>query len=67
MPDHLATRAVSALRWRARQKAEAEINPAEEVKKAKSANKDQFNVTDPESRIMQGGDGFVQGATTRRR
>ena len=50
-----------ALEERARQKAEAEGKPAEEVKQAKPGNKDQFNFTDPESRIMKGGDGFVQG------
>ena len=31
------------------------------MKPAKPADKDQFNFTDPESRIMKGGDGFVQG------
>jgi hypothetical protein len=46
---------------RAREKAAAEGKSAEEVKKAKPANKDQYNFTDPESRIMKGGDGFVQG------
>jgi hypothetical protein len=50
-----------ALEERARQKAEAEGKPAEEVKQAKPGNKDQFNFTDPESRIMKGGAGFVQG------
>jgi transposase len=50
-----------ALEERARQKAEAEGKAGEEVKQAKPADKDQFNFTDPESRIMKGGDGFVQG------
>ena len=50
-----------ALEARARQKAEAEGKPAEEVKQAKPAGKDQYNFTDPESRIMKGADGFVQG------
>jgi transposase len=50
-----------ALEERARQKAEAEAKPAEEVKQAKPAAKDQYNFTDPESRIMMGSDGFVQG------
>jgi hypothetical protein len=50
-----------ALEERARQKAEAAGKPAEEAKQAKPADKDQFNFTDPESRIMKGGDGFVQG------
>ncbi len=46
---------------RAREKPAAEGKSAEEVKKAKPANQDQYNFTDPESRIMKGGDGFVQG------
>ena len=46
---------------RAREKAVAEGKSAEEVKKAKPTDKDQYNFTDPESRIMKGGDGFVQG------
>lgn len=50
-----------ALEERARQKAEAEGKPAQELKKAKPAGKDQYNFTDPESRMMKGGDGFVQG------
>jgi hypothetical protein len=50
-----------ALEERARQKAVAAGKPAEEAKQAKPADKDQFNFTDPESRIMKGGDGFVQG------
>ena len=43
---------------RAREKAEAEGQPADE---AKPGDKDQYNFTDPESRIMKGADGFVQG------
>jgi hypothetical protein len=39
----------------------AEGKSAEEVKKAKPTDKDQYNFTDPESRIMKSGDGFVQG------
>ena len=50
-----------ALEERARQKAEAEGRSAEEVKQALPAAKDQYNFTDPESRIMMGSDGFVQG------
>src|SRR6266849_3924083 len=50
-----------ALEERARQKAEAEAKSAEEVKQAKPADKDQYNFTDPESRIMKGSDGLVQG------
>ena len=34
---------------------------ATEAKKAKPAEKDQYNFTDPESRIMKGAEGFVQG------
>lgn len=46
-----------ALAARAREKAEAEGN---DPKKAKPKEKDQYNFTDPESRIMKGADGFVQ-------
>jgi len=46
---------------RAREKAAAEGKDAKAVKKAKPSDKDQYNFTDPESRIMKGGDGFVQG------
>jgi len=46
---------------RAREKAAAEGKSAAEVKKAQPADKDQYNFTDPESRIMKGADGFVQG------
>ena len=46
---------------RAREKAAAEGKSAEEVKKAKPGDKDQYNFTDPESRIMKSADGFVQG------
>ena len=31
------------------------------IQQAKPEEKDQYNFTDPESRIMKGGDGFVQG------
>jgi transposase len=50
-----------ALEARARQTAEKDGKPAEEVKQAKPADKDQYNFTDPESRIMMGSEGFVQG------
>ena len=50
--------AKQVLQQRAREKAEAEGKPAEE---AKPSDKDQYNFTDPESRIMKGADGFVQG------
>jgi len=43
---------------RARAKAEAE---GQDPKKAKPQAKDQYNFTDPESRIMRGADGIVQG------
>jgi transposase len=46
---------------RAREKAAAEGKSAEQVKKAEPDDKDQYNFTDPESRIMKGADGFVQG------
>lgn len=47
-----------ALAARAREKAEAKGN---DPKQAKPEEKDQYNFTDPESRIMKGADGFVQG------
>ena len=47
-----------ALEQRAREKAQQEGQPMEETK---PAEKDQYNFTDPESRIMKGADGFVQG------
>jgi transposase len=46
-----------ALEARARDKAAAEGAEAEQ---ARPKNKDQYNFTDPESRIMMGPDGFVQ-------
>jgi hypothetical protein len=46
---------------RARDKAAEEGKSAEEAKQAKPEEKDQYNFTDPESRIMKSGDGFVQG------
>lgn len=46
---------------RARAKAAAAGKSEEEAKQAKPAEKDQYNFTDPESRIMKGADGFVQG------
>src|SRR3954447_14622403 len=49
-----AKRAVEA---RAREKAAAE---GADPKRAKPKDKDQYNFTDPESRIMMGSDGFVQ-------
>jgi hypothetical protein len=47
-----------ALVARAREKAEAE---GSDPRQAKPKEKDQHNFTDPESRIMKGADGFVQG------
>jgi transposase len=47
-----------ALEERAREKAAAE---AKDTKQAKPKDKDQYNFTDPESRIMKGPDGFIQG------
>jgi len=47
-----------ALEERPRQKAAAE---GADPKQAKPKEKDQYNFTDPESRIMKGADGFVQG------
>jgi transposase len=46
---------------RAREKAAAEGQSTAEAKRAKPEDKDQYNFTDPESRIMKGADGFVQG------
>jgi transposase len=46
---------------RARDKAAAEGKSAEEAQRAKPGDKDQYNFTDPESRIMKGTDGMVQG------
>lgn len=46
-----------ALAARAREKAEA---AGSDPKQAKPKEKDQYNFTDPESRIMKGADGFVQ-------
>lgn len=53
--------AKQALEQRARQKAAAEDKPAEQVERAKPKDKDQYNFTDPESRILKGAEGFVQG------
>lgn len=53
--------AKQALEQRAREKAAAEGKPAEEVERTTPQDKDQYNFTDSESRIMKGADGFVQG------
>ena len=53
--------AKKALEARARACAAAAGKAPEEVAQAQPAEKDQYNFTDPESRIMKSGDGFVQG------
>ncbi len=50
-----------ALEERARQEAKDKGKSYQEVQQSPPAGKDQYNFTDPESRIMKGGDGFVQG------
>ena len=50
--------AKKAVEARAKEKAAAE---GADPKQAKPKDKDQYNFTDPESRIMKGADGFVQG------
>ena len=53
--------AKKVIEQRAREKAAAEGKSPEQVKQAKPGDKDQYNFTDPESRIMKDADGFVQG------
>src|SRR5260370_1062673 len=53
--------AQKALKERAREKAESE---GKDRKEAQPEPKAQYNFTDPESRIMKGPDGFVQGYNT---
>jgi transposase len=53
--------AKKVIEQRARAKAAAEGKSAGEIRQAKPGEKDQYNFTDPESRIMKSGDGFVQG------
>jgi transposase len=53
--------AKKVLEQRARDKAAAEGKSAAEAQLAKPEDKDQYNFTDPESRIMKGADGIVQG------
>jgi transposase len=53
--------AKKAVEERAREKAESEGKDGQE---AKPESKAQYNFTDPESRIMKGSDGFVQGYNT---
>ena len=50
--------AKKAVEARAKEKAAAE---GADPKQAQPKDKDQYNFTDPESRIMKGADGFVQG------
>jgi transposase len=50
-----------ALEERAQAEAEAEGKDQEEQEKAKPAPTSQYNFTDPESRILKGPDGFLQG------
>jgi transposase len=53
--------AKKVLEERARQKAVGEGQSAKQARQAKPAGQDQYNFTDPESRIMKGADGFLQG------
>src|SRR5450432_208317 len=53
--------AKKVIEQRAREKAAAEGKSAREAKRAKPEDKDQYTFTDPESRMMKGSDGFVQG------
>lgn len=53
--------AKKVLEQRARDKAVAEGKSEAEIKQARPEDKDQYNFTDPESRIMPGADGIVQG------
>jgi transposase len=53
--------AKKVIEQRARDKAAAENKSAEQAQRAKPDDKDQYNFTDPESRIMKGADGMVQG------
>jgi hypothetical protein len=50
-----------ALEERARRSAEKAGKPRAEVQQAKPTAKEQYNFTDPESRLMKGSDGLVQG------
>jgi hypothetical protein len=52
--------AKKALIERARERASEAGEPKEEAQKAKPRDKDQYNFTDPESRIMKAGGGFEQ-------
>ena len=52
--------AQKALQQRARDKAATQDQPPEKIREAKPRDKEQYNFSDPESRIMKGGDGFLQ-------
>ncbi len=54
-----------ALEERERQSAEKAGKPRTEVQQAKPADKEQYNFTDPESRLMKGSDGRADGAGDR--
>ena len=54
-------KAKEVLEQRARDKAAASGKSPEEIQQAEPTKKDQYNFTDPESRIMQGADGILQG------
>src|SRR5260370_590798 len=47
--------------WPGGSKAEKAGKPREKVEQAKPGDKEQYNCTDPESRLMKGSDGLVQG------
>ena len=49
-----------ALEQRAQQQAAAAGQPDEQAREAQPRDKEQYNFSDPESRIMKGGDGFLQ-------
>jgi len=52
--------AQQALEQRAQQQAAAAGQPDEQAREAQPRDKEQYNFSDPESRIMKGGDGFLQ-------
>ncbi len=52
--------AQQALEQRAQQQAAAAGRPEKQAREAQPRDKDQYNFSDPESRIMKGGDGFLQ-------
>jgi transposase len=52
--------AQQALEQRAQERAAAAGQSAEQAREAQPRDKDQYNFSDPESRIMKGSDGFLQ-------